>query len=275
MNGKAMNEAGEAAFETALEGVAAAHTDDGFLGQRLQLLQPSKGYRAGLDAVLLAASIPARKGERVLEAGSGVGVASLCLAARVAGADVCGLELQADLVRLARENARRNALQTRVTFVEGDIGMSVRDLVTQGLEPQSWDHVFANPPFYDPARNSSPPDAGKARSHLTLGSELGDWVRFACTMVRPKGTVSFIHRADALGELLSALQGHVGGVEVFPLWPAAGKPASRVIVRGLRGSNAALALRPGLVLHGRDGHFSERAEAVLRHAAALLLDQPS
>jgi tRNA1(Val) A37 N6-methylase TrmN6 len=270
-----MSGTGETSNEATEKTVGAIHTDDGFLGQRLQLLQPLKGYRAGIDAVLLAASIPARKGERVLEAGSGVGVASLCLASRVAGIDICGLELQDDLVRLARENARRNALQTRVTFVEGDVGMPVRDLVTQGLEPQSWDHVFANPPFYDPARNSSSPDAGKAQSHLTLGSELGDWVRFACTMVKPKGTVTFIHRADALGGLLSALQGHVGGVEVFPFWPATGKPASRVLVRGTRGSNAPLVLRPGLVLHAPDGRFTDRAEGILRHAAALLLDQPA
>lgn len=271
-----MNEASESTIGADLAGsIDAAHTDDGFLGSRLQMLQPAKGYRAGIDAVLLAASIPARKGERVLEAGSGVGVASLCLATRVPGVDVCGLELQEDLVRLARENARRNALQTRATFVEGNVGMQVRDLVTQGLEPQSWDHVFANPPFYDPSSNSSSPDASKAQSHLTLGSELGDWVRFACTMVRPKGTVSFIHRADALGDLLSSIRAHLGGIEVFPLWPALGKPASRVILRGTRGSRAPLTLRPGLVLHDRDGRFSEKADSILRHAAPLLLDQPT
>jgi tRNA1(Val) A37 N6-methylase TrmN6 len=256
------------------QGADAAWTDDGFLGARLQILQPAKGYRAGLDAVLLAASIPARKGERVLEAGSGVGVASLCLASRVPGLDVCGIELQEDLTRIARENARRNALQTRATFIEGDIGQQVRDLVTQGLEPQSWDHVFANPPYHDPAASALPPDAGKAQAHATLGSELGDWVRFACTMVKPKGSVSFVHRADALAALLSALDGHVGGIEIFPLWPAQGKPASRVIVRGIRGSRAPLTLRSGLVLHGRDGRFTERADDILRNAAALNLDQP-
>tara|TARA_R110002124_G_scaffold478_4_gene2326 strand:- start:533 stop:1357 length:825 start_codon:yes stop_codon:yes gene_type:complete len=250
-------------------------SDDGFLGNKLQILQPLKGYRAGIDAVLLAASIPARKGERVLEAGSGVGVASLCLASRVGGLDVCGLEVQDDLVTLARENARRNALQSRVTFVEGNIGSPVRDLVVQGLEPQSFDHVFANPPYYDPASSSASPDAGKAQSHLTLGSDLEDWLRFACTMVKPKGTVSFVHRADALAALLAGLQGRIGGIEVFPLWPAAGKPASRVILRGVRGSNAPLTLRPGLVLHALNGHFSEKAESVLRHGAALRLDQPA
>lgn len=268
-----MNEAIDA-IEAVPQGAEAGWTDDGFLGSRLQMLQPAKGYRAGLDAVLLAASIPARKGERVLEAGSGVGVASLCLASRVAGLDVCGLELQPDLVRIARENARRNALQARATFIEGDIGQQVRDLVTQGLEPQSWDHVFANPPYHDPASAALPPDAGKAQAHVTLGSELGDWVRFACTMVKPKGTVSFVHRADALASLLAALEGHVGGIEIFPLWPAQGKPASRVILRGIRGSRAPLMLRPGLVLHGRDGRFTERADDILRNAAALIFDQP-
>lgn len=256
-------------------GASALNSDDGFLGSRLQVLQPLKGYRAGIDAVLLAASITARKGERVLEAGSGVGVASLCLACRVTGLDVTGIEVQDDLVPLARENARRNALQGRVTFVEGDIGSPVRDLVTMGLEPQSFDHVFANPPYYDPAASTASPDAGKARAHLTLGSDIDDWVRFACTMVKPKGSVSFVHRADALAGLLAALQGRVGGIEVFPLWPAAGKPASRVIIRGVRGSNAPLTLRPGLVLHALNGHFTERAESVLRHAAALRLDQPA
>lgn len=251
------------------------YTDDGFLGGRLKLLQPAKGYRAGIDAVLLAASIPARGEERVLEAGSGAGVASLCLAARVAGLELAGLELQPDLVRLARENAQRNGLARNAIFLEGNIGLPVRDLVALGLEPQSWHHVFANPPFYHPDASALPPDAGKAQAHVTLGSDLGDWVRFACVMARPKGTVSFVHRADALAQLLVALEGHVGGIEVFPLWPAAGKPASRVIVRGVRGSRAPLVLRPGLVLHGRDGHFTERAENILRHGAPLLFDQPN
>lgn len=273
-------EAGDApargmAGETADWSGGGAFTEDGFLDGRLRLLQPAKGYRAGIDAVLLAASIPARAGERVLEAGAGVGVASLCLAARVPGAGIAGLELQGELVHVARENARRNGLQSRFTAIEGDVGLPVRDLVALGLEPQSWHHVFANPPFHDPARAAMPPDAGKAQAHLTLGSDLADWVRFACVMVRPKGTVSFIHRADALASLLAALEGHVGNIEIFPLWPAAGKPASRVILRGQRGSRGPLTLRAGLVLHGRDGRFTERAEAILRHGAALVFDQPA
>ncbi|MBO6633566.1 methyltransferase [Parvibaculum sp.] len=249
-------------------------TDDGFLDGRLKILQPAKGYRAGLDAVLLGAAVPARSGERVLEAGAGVGVASLCLASRVNGLEVAGIELQPELVRLANENISRNGFGERVSIVEGDIGLPVRDLAASGLEPNSWHHVFANPPFHDPASNPASPDAGKAQSHLTLGSDLDDWVRFCCVMARAKGTVTFVHRADALADLLGAMSGHLGGIEVFPLWPAAGKPASRVIVRGQRDSKAPLTLRPGLALHGPDGRFTDRAEALLRKGEALLLDQP-
>lgn len=259
-----------------MSGTAASEdtTDDGFLDGRLKILQPAKGYRAGLDAVLLAAAVPARAGERVLEAGAGVGVASLCLASRVSGLEVAGIEVQPGLVRLAGENITRNALGDRVSIVEGDIGQPVRDLVAMGFEPNAWHHVFANPPFHDPASNPAPPNESKAQAHLTLGSDLDDWVRFACVMARPKGTVTFIHRADALADLLGAMTGHLGGIEVFPLWPAAGKPASRLILRGQRDSKAPLVLRPGLVLHGRDGRFTERAEALLRRGEALLLDQP-
>ncbi|MCF8470854.1 MAG: methyltransferase [Parvibaculum sp.] len=249
-------------------------TDDVFLDGRLRLLQPEKGYRAGLDAVLLGACVPARAGERALEAGAGVGVASLCLASRVDGLEIAGLELQPELVRLAGENISRNGFGDRVSIVEGDIGQPVRDLAAMGFEPNSWHHVFANPPFYDPASSPAPPDAGKAQAHLTLGSDLGDWVRFACVMARPKGTVTFIHRADALAGLLAAMTGHLGGIEVFPLWPAAARPASRVIVRGQRGSRAPLVLRPGLVLHGADGRFTAHADALLRDGDALRLDQP-
>lgn len=253
---------------------APALTDDGFLDGRLRALQPAKGYRAGIDAVLLAASIPARGQEQVLEAGMGVGVASLCLASRVPGVDISGIERQPQLVEIARENARRNGFAERVMPHEGDIGFSARDLAALGLAPNSFHHVFANPPFYDPASASSSPDASKAQSHLTMGSDINDWVRFACLMARAKATISFIHRADALDQLLAALQGHAGGIEVFPLWPAAGKPASRVIVRGQRDSKAPLIMRPGLILHGRDGRFTDAVENILRHGAPLAFDQP-
>ena len=80
-------------------------TTDDFLGGLVSVIQPRKGYRAGVDAVLLAASIPAKPGQQVLELGCGVGVASLCLAARVPDLTMTGVELQSDYAALALQNA--------------------------------------------------------------------------------------------------------------------------------------------------------------------------
>ena len=86
-------------------------SQDGFLGGRLQLAQPNIGYRAGIDPVLLAAACPAKDGEHVLELGCGVGVASLCLAARVPGVRLHGVEILTDYAQLARGNAAQNSFE--------------------------------------------------------------------------------------------------------------------------------------------------------------------
>ncbi|WP_420561093.1 tRNA1(Val) (adenine(37)-N6)-methyltransferase [Tepidicaulis sp.] len=244
-------------------------TDDGFLGERLKILQPAKGHRSGLDAVMLAASVPAIHGERALDVGCGAGVAALCLARRVQGLEVRGIDIQAGLVALAGENAARNGLEERARFIEADVAAPRGALSEKDCPPHSFDHVMANPPFYAPGTTWTPPDAGKSTAHIAEGADLALWVDFCCAMARPKGTVSFIHRADALGGLLGAIGTKLGGLVIYPLWPAPGKAARRLLVQGIKGSRAPLAMLPGLVLHGEEGGFEPEAEAVLRHGEAL------
>lgn len=244
-------------------------TDDGFLGERLRILQPEKGHRSGLDAVMLAACVPAMRGERALDAGTGAGVAALCLAARVQGVEVVGLDIQPGLVALAAGNAARNEMAGRVRFIEGDVGARRGPLEEKGAAPHSFDHVFANPPYYAPGTSWSPPDTSKGVSHIAEGADLGAWVDFCCAMAKPKGTVSFVHRADVLDELLPLMSAKLGAIVVYPLWPAPGKAARRVLVQGIKGSRAPMALLAGMLLHGEEGGFTPEAEAVLRHGEAI------
>ncbi len=88
---------------------AATVSDDAFLGGRLQILQSKSGYRAGLDAVMLAAAVPAMPGEAVLEAGIGAGAATLCLAARVGGLSITGVEIDAACGQLRARHEREQA----------------------------------------------------------------------------------------------------------------------------------------------------------------------
>jgi len=244
-----------------------ALTQDALLGGRVRLLQPASGYRVAIDPVLLAAAVPAAAGETALDVGCGTGAAALCLAVRVPGLRVVGVERSRDLVRLASDNIALNALEGRVTAMTGDL---LRP--PPRLEPGTFAHVLANPPFLETAGAQAPADPGKAEAHREGEADLGAWVRFALTMARAKGSLTFIHRADRLEQLLAQFAGRAGDIVIFPLWPGTGRPARRVIVRVRKGSAAPTRLTPGLVLHEPDGTYTAAADHVLRHAGALDLD---
>jgi len=241
-------------------------TEDGFLGGRVRLRQPADGYRAAIDPVFLAASVPAKAGETVLEAGAGHGAAAICLASRVPGCQVFGIEAQADLVRLANDNARLNGLAPAVQVMVGDLAKPPPRLISG-----SFDHVMANPPYLAAGAASSSPVPGRAAANVEGEAVLADWIGFLLRMVRLKGTLTLIHRADRLDEILALLRADAGEIVVFPLWPRAGEPAKRVIVRARRAIRTPLTVAAGLALHGEGGAYTPEADAVLRGDALDLL----
>ncbi len=255
-------------------GLAAADlTEDAFLGGRVRLRQPAGGPRAGIDPVLLAAAVPARPGQRVLDVGTGSGVAACCLAGRVAGVRITGLELLPEMAALARANATLNGLDGEDGAGDSSFEVVTGDLSAPpaGLMPGGFDHVMANPPFQAAGHGTVPPGLVKAAAHVEGAAALEAWVAFCLRMARRKGTVTIVHRADRLDALLAALWGRAGQTVVYPLWPRAGVAAKRVVVRSRKGVAGPLVLSPGLVLHhagSRD--FTPEAEAVLRHGEVLI-----
>ena len=241
-------------------------TEDRLLDGRVRLRQPAQGPRAAIDPVFLAAAIPAEPNQQILDAGCGAGAAMLCLAARVPRCRIIGLEMQRDLVRLAGDNALLNGMADRLSVMVGDLLHP-----PPRLSPGMFDHVMANPPFIERGRASPVTDPAKAAATIEGDAALADWVRFALGMVRAKGTVTFIHRADRIDALLAQLAGRAGGIVLFPLWPKVGQPASRVLVQARKGSAAPSRLAPGLVLHEADGSFTVAADAILRGGDTLAL----
>ena len=242
-------------------------TEDGFLGGRLRLRQPAHGFRAGMDTVMLAAAVPARAGQSVLDLGCGVGTAALCLGARVAGLDLAGVERDATAVALARDNSTRNAIALEV--IEADIAA-----LPPALRARRFNHVIANPPFHlaagrDPARDP-------AREAALSGTRpLATWLRTGRARLAPRGLLTMILAATRLGEALAVLEERRGAAEILPLAPRAGRAAHRVLIRWRQGSGAELALWPPVVLHEGASHGTDAAhhapaiEAVLRDGAAL------
>lgn len=248
-----------------------ATSADAFLGGRLDIIQPRRGHRAGSDAVFLAAAVSASSKGRVLDAGAGVGVAGLCLLARVPGLTVTAVEIDQELCALAAHNAERNGFSARFEAVNADATSAAGTLRAAGLEPESFDQVIANPPFHAEGSVRSAPHRGRAAAHIMAKGELSTWLRFLTHMAAPKAELTLIHRPENLRELLGLLDGRFGGVTIFPLFARAAEPAIRIILQGRKGSRAGPRLLPGLVLHCPDGRYTAEAEAVLRHGAALSL----
>ncbi|MEM7711513.1 MAG: methyltransferase [Pseudomonadota bacterium] len=238
-------------------------TRDGFLGGRLTLAQPARGFRAGSDAVLLAAACPARPGHSVLDLGCGVGAAMYCLAVRVPDLALTGVERDAEAAALARQNG----------------GAEVVEADARDLPPRlrrAFDHVICNPPYFL-AGHGSPAGAPARESALREGApdDLARWARTACRRAAPKGSVTFVIRTDRLADLLAALP--LGGIAILPVAGRAGAAAGRVVVQGIQGARAPLRLLPPLVMQvgadhesDRDGHTPE-AQAILRDGTALPL----
>jgi len=238
--------------------------EDGLLDRAVRLHQPQAGYRAGSDAVLLAASVPAKAGERVLDPGAGVGAVGLCLARRVPDLAVVGLEWVAELAALGNGNAALNGMADRVRIVTGDI----RDAPAE-IRTDRFDHVVCNPPFHEDAKSSTSPTRLKAVAHSEGDVPLADWVGFCLRRCRPGGTVTLIHRASRLPDLLMALSGGAGDILICPLWPAVDRPAGRVIVQGRVQRRGPPTLLAGLAMHDADGADTAAARSLLRAGAAL------
>lgn len=251
-------------------------TCDMFLGDRLTIRQPQKGYRAGVDAVLLAASVDATPQGRetgplsLLDAGAGVGTVGLCAAARCPDLTVVLLEREPVFVDLATENIHHNGLEARVRAVCASVTATATKLMEHGLTAESFDLCVANPPFHDEEAGTPSAHRLKSAAHAMAADGLEDWCRFMARMLRPSGRATMIHKADALPAILTYMAPRFGALTVVPVYPREAAAAIRVIVQGTKGSRAPLQVRRGLVLHGHEGHgFTPQATAILRHGAAL------
>ncbi len=242
-------------------------TDDRTLDGRVRLRQPARGYRAGLDAALLAAACDAPDGARVLEAGCGAGGALLAAAMRRTGAAFTGIERDEAALGLARENIVLNGLSDRVQALEGDVS---RPFARLELPP--FDAALANPPFFDDHTALRAPSAEKLAAWMAEDG-LEAWIGFLTKAVREGGTITVIHRADRLGDLLRLLEPKAGSFQVRPIHPFADVPAKRVLVRATKTGKAPLRLLPPLILHERGGEkHTPEAEAILRGEATLAWD---
>lgn len=249
------------------EGVAdgPGTTIDDFLGGAVRLIQPRDGYRVSMDTVMLAATVPAKPGETVLEGGVGSAGAALCLARRLPGVHVYGVDIQPSMIELARQNIAYNDL---CDFVS----VGTRCITDLSGPEATYDHVMVNPPYLAKGKAIRPPEKNKGLAHMDSAAILADWIKFCIYSVKNRGTVSIVYRADRIDEVISHLYRRVGDLKILPMWPRVGTPAKRVIIQGRKGIHGAAQLLPGLALHGDVDRYTPEAHKILWNGAALPLE---
>ncbi|HEY8189689.1 MAG TPA: methyltransferase [Micavibrio sp.] len=236
------------------------------LNKKVHLLQPEGGFRTSLDSVMLAASCPAKAGDRVLDLGCGVCGASFCLLYRVDKIFVSGLDIQPEYIDLACKNATLNNNTDRCEFSVGD----VRTFQISDMN-QRFAHVVCNPPFLEAGSYTPSPDEARAAAlgHLDRNIDLSVWIDCSFHALRSGGSLAMIHRADHVDKIVQGLGKRFGQIEIFPLWPHVGEPAKRVIVRAVKDRRSPARIHAGLILHNPNGEYTPQAEAVLRYANPL------
>jgi len=235
-----------------------------FLDGVLQIAQ-GEGYRAGLDAVLLAASVQIPASKSALELGCGAGTALLCAAWRNHGVEFNGLEKQVHLVELTKNNIMRNQLHDRVSVVQGDVAQAV-DL----FGSDRFDHVFFNPPFQDNKNAGNLPAKGRDTAFVADDSALDVWIKQAVLLVKCRGFITLIHRADKVADIISLLNVSCGDIRILPIAPKVGENAHRVLVRARKDAKTAATILPPLVLHESGKRHTAAAEAILRGKQPLV-----
>jgi tRNA1(Val) A37 N6-methylase TrmN6 len=236
-------------------------TEDAFLGGDLRLLQLKSGHRAGHDAMLLAAATPARARHRVADLGAGVGAAGLAVARRVGDIDLALVEIDAVLAGLARRNAAANSLAANVIVL--DIEASADAFAAAGLTPDSVDIVLMNPPFNDSARHRISPDRARGIAHVATATTLANWVHAARRVLKSKGVLTLIWRADGIAEVLAVLDHGFGSLEILPVHGDVKAPANRILIRATKGGRAPTQIHPALMLNDESGVPNKKVQEIL------------
>ncbi len=240
----------------------ADYSEDYLLDKRIKVLQPINGYRASTDAVLLSAAvINVKKGDTILDVGSGTGAISLCLAERykTRGVNITGLELQEELAELSNQSAKLNGFDF--------LHFELVDIFKNKLPRCSFTHVISNPPYSD--HDMPSPYQGKSTAHNFKDVSLKDWISLMIKMIKPQGYFYMVNRAEALDDIIAAIHGKLGGIEVIPLYSKNGQAAKRVIVRARKDSKAPLSIHSGIIIHQDNGEYGETARKILRDGDIL------
>lgn len=247
-------------------------TSDGTLLEgKILYRQYQEGYRTALEPILMAASVPAKSGQTVIEGGCGAGAGLMCLHHRIPHIAGIGFEQHPEMIALANENFQLNQMNSlkAIEITLPKLPKRPFDFLPAGQEHV--DHVFSNPPWH--AYNSCPsPDSKKDLAKRLPKGFLAEWIYALSRPLRQGGTLTLALSASLYAQGCAIMdECKLGSLTLFPLWPKQNRPPRIILLQGRMGSTGGSHIAPGLILHKENGDFTTEANHILRDGKTLSL----
>lgn len=231
---------------------------DDLLIRGRKMWQLKKGYRMGLDTVLLAHFATVFPGNTVADLGTGVGALPLILTARAADLKVWAVEIQEPLAELARENMRLNNLTGNVNIVLGDL-----TTIAERWQQGSFHLVVSNPPYRKPGSGKGSPSASKRIATEEIYCTLSQIVATARKLLRPKGRFALVHKPERLGEIIEQfVECDLQPVRLRFVHPRVTAEASLVLIEGEKDSRRELTVEKPVVVYDNEGEYTEEMKQI-------------
>jgi tRNA1Val (adenine37-N6)-methyltransferase len=224
----------------------------------LKLIQKKDGFCFGVDAVLLANFADIKKGDRVIDLGTGTGIISVLLAGKTEAEKVTGLEIQPQVAEMAERSIKLNNLESRVNIVCGDIKNTV-----QHFGASSFDAVVTNPPYMNNGGGLVNPTDSLAIARHEIMCTLEDVIKASSKLLKPGGRFAMVHRPDRLVDIIFLMR--TCGIEpkfIRFVHPSPYKKANILLIKGTRGGKPQLKMMEPLYVYDEKGDFSKEIDEI-------------
>lgn len=234
-------------------------TCDAFFNGRIKISQARNGYRFSIDAIVAAAAVHPKAGDKVLDLGTGCGIIPLILAHRHSDIRISGVEIQADLADLARLNVAANHQEDRVSILHADMRSLTPPMIGG---PADW--IVSNPPYRKPFSGRVNPNAQRALARHEINITLKELIHSASRLLRTGARFIAIYAAERAVDLMHEMR--MNGIE--PKWlqsihSHAGANAKMVLVLGMKGGQPGIQIIAPLVIYAPDGGYTDLVQAMM------------